>query len=56
MDRLSTMLLGSLASRPTGIRVELVYDEERANLKIVILGDLEISAQVFRLIDALIKD
>lgn len=56
MDRLSTMLLGSLASRPTGIRVELVYDEERANLKIVILGDLEISAQVFRLVDALIKD
>jgi excisionase family DNA binding protein len=56
MDRLSTMLLGSLASRPSGIRVELVYDEERANLKIVILGDLEISAQVFRLIDALIKD
>jgi excisionase family DNA binding protein len=56
MDRLSSMLLGSLAGRPTGVRVELVYDEEHANLKIIILGDLEISAQVFRLIDALVKE
>ncbi|WP_336205093.1 helix-turn-helix domain-containing protein [Nonomuraea sp. LPB2021202275-12-8] len=56
MDRLSTMLLGALVGRPNGVRVELVYDEERANLKIIILGDLEMSAQVFRLVEALVRE
>jgi len=55
MDRLSTLVTASLAGRPNGIRVELVYDEDRANLKIIVLGDLEPSAQVFRLIDALMS-
>ncbi|MFI6707078.1 helix-turn-helix domain-containing protein [Nonomuraea sp. NPDC050478] len=55
MDRVSTMLLASLGGRPTGVRAECVYDEERGRLKVVVLGDLEATAQVLRLIDALVK-
>ncbi|MFI7638408.1 helix-turn-helix domain-containing protein [Nonomuraea sp. NPDC049400] len=56
MDRVSTMVLGSLAGRPHGLRVEFVYDEERAHLKVVVLGGLEESAQVLRIVDALVRD
>ncbi|WP_188197417.1 helix-turn-helix domain-containing protein [Nonomuraea sp. SYSU D8015] len=56
MDRISTMVMGSLAGRPHGVRVEFVYDEERAHLKIIVLGGLEVSAQVLRIIDALVRD
>ncbi|MFG1944312.1 helix-turn-helix domain-containing protein [Nonomuraea sp. NPDC048826] len=55
MDRVSTMLLASLGSQPTGVRAEVVYDEERGRLKVIILGDLEATAQALRLIDRLIK-
>ncbi|PZG17368.1 helix-turn-helix domain-containing protein [Nonomuraea aridisoli] len=54
MDRVSTMVLASLAGRPHGLRVEFVYDEERAHLKVIVLGGLEESAQVLRIIDALV--
>jgi excisionase family DNA binding protein len=56
MDRVSTMVMGSLAGGPSGLRVEFVYDEERAHLKVIVLGGLEMSAQVLRIIDALVKD
>ncbi|MBE1583844.1 helix-turn-helix domain-containing protein [Nonomuraea angiospora] len=56
MDRVSTMVLGSLASRPHGLRVEFVYDEEREHLKVIVLGGLEDSAQVLRIIDALVRE
>jgi excisionase family DNA binding protein len=55
MDRVSTMVLASLAGRPQGLRVEFVYDEERAHLKVIVLGGLEESAQVLRIIDALVR-
>ncbi|MFG1703082.1 helix-turn-helix domain-containing protein [Nonomuraea sp. M3C6] len=56
MDRVSTMVLGGLAGRPHGLRVEFVYDEERAHLKIIVLGGLEASAQVLRIVDALVRE
>ncbi|MEV4110367.1 helix-turn-helix domain-containing protein [Nonomuraea sp. NPDC049695] len=56
MDRVSTMVLASLASRPHGLRVEFAYDEERAHLKVIVLGGLEESAQVLRIVDALVRD
>ncbi|MEU8245711.1 helix-turn-helix domain-containing protein [Nonomuraea sp. NPDC048916] len=56
MDRLSTLVIAAVASGPHGPRVQLVYDEDRAHLKIVVLGDLEPSAQLFRIIDALTKE
>ncbi|WP_327581179.1 helix-turn-helix domain-containing protein [Nonomuraea sp. NBC_00507] len=55
MDRISTMVMGSLAGAPHGLRVEFVYDEERAHLKIIVLGGLEESAQVLRIVDALVR-
>ncbi|SDK61502.1 helix-turn-helix domain-containing protein [Nonomuraea jiangxiensis] len=56
MDRVSTMVLGSLAGAPHGLHVEFAYDEERARLKIVVLGGLEASAQVLRIVDALVRE
>ncbi|MGN9844582.1 helix-turn-helix domain-containing protein [Nonomuraea sp. H19] len=56
MDRISIMVTGALASGPHGLRVEFVYDEERAHLKIIVLGGLEASAQVLRIVDALVRD
>ncbi|MEV4577682.1 DNA-binding protein [Nonomuraea jabiensis] len=56
MDRVSTMVLGSLAGRPHGLHVEFVYDEEREHLKVIVLGGLEDSAQVLRIVDALVRE
>ncbi|MEU0569377.1 helix-turn-helix domain-containing protein [Nonomuraea sp. NPDC005983] len=36
------------------LRVETVYDEQRATLKIIILGDLDTTAEVLRVVDTLI--
>lgn len=55
MDRLSTAVLGALGGGPSGVRVQFVYDEEREHLKVVVLGALEESAQVLRLIDVLVR-
>ncbi|SEG99815.1 DNA binding domain-containing protein, excisionase family [Nonomuraea solani] len=55
MDRLSTMVLASLAGGPSGLNVQFAYDEERAHLKIIVLGGLEESAQVLRIVDALVR-
>ncbi|TDD00012.1 DNA-binding protein [Nonomuraea deserti] len=56
MDRVSTMVLGALAGEPRGLRVEFVHDEERSHLKIIVLGGLEETAQVLRIVDALVRD
>ncbi|MEO3885362.1 helix-turn-helix domain-containing protein [Nonomuraea sp. B5E05] len=56
MDRVSTMVLGALAGEPSGLRVEFVHDEERSHLKIIILGGLEETAQVLRIVDALVRE
>ncbi|MEV0618973.1 helix-turn-helix domain-containing protein [Nonomuraea sp. NPDC050404] len=56
MDRISTMVMGALATRPSGLRVEFVFDEERDHLKVIVLGGLEMSAQVLRIVDALVKE
>ncbi|MER6945995.1 helix-turn-helix domain-containing protein [Nonomuraea sp. NPDC000554] len=37
------------------LRVETVYDEQRATLKIIILGDLDTTANVLRVVDTLIS-
>ncbi|MGP3932988.1 helix-turn-helix domain-containing protein [Nonomuraea sp. KM88] len=55
MDRVSTMVLGALAGEPRGLRVEFVHDEERSHLKIIVLGGLEETAQVLRIVDALVR-
>ncbi|QYC42655.1 Helix-turn-helix domain protein [Nonomuraea coxensis DSM 45129] len=55
MDRVTTMVTGALAGRPNGVRVQFAYEEERAHLKVIVLGELEPAAQVLRLLDALTR-
>ncbi|NUT43410.1 MAG: helix-turn-helix domain-containing protein [Thermoactinospora sp.] len=55
-QRISIMVTSALAHGPHGLRVEFVHDEERAHLKIIVLGALDAAAQVLRIIDALVRD
>ncbi|MFF0742735.1 helix-turn-helix domain-containing protein [Streptomyces sp. NPDC004111] len=48
---------GIVAERPEDrIRVETVYDEERASLKIIVLGGLSVTADLLKVVDALARD
>ncbi|MDG4786645.1 helix-turn-helix domain-containing protein [Micromonospora sp. WMMD1102] len=56
-DRLGTFLLAGAntnhdPARP--LRVQTVHDEERGRMKIVILGDAESTAELLRLLDAVL--
>ena len=53
-SRLTTVVLASLNGAPTGLRVESLYDEERARLKLIVLGDVAASADLLRLIDSIV--
>jgi excisionase family DNA binding protein len=56
MSRLTTTVMAAVGGRSAGdatLRIETVYDEERASLKIILLGDLETVADLFKLIDTL---
>ncbi|MEO3856019.1 helix-turn-helix domain-containing protein [Acrocarpospora sp. B8E8] len=58
-NRLTTMLTAMAGSRPGDggpLRVESVYDEERAAMKIIILGGLEDSAELLRIVGMLVKE
>jgi excisionase family DNA binding protein len=51
-DRISTHVMGSLNQSGIGrLRAETVYDEDRAVLKVIILGDLAATAELLRLIN-----
>ncbi len=54
--RLTNTVLAAIGGRPRDggrLRVETVYDEERASLKIVVLGSLGDTAELLKLINAL---
>ncbi|MER8182506.1 helix-turn-helix domain-containing protein [Kitasatospora sp. NPDC094015] len=56
MQRLTTLLTASLTGRPPGgepLRVETVHDEERSTARLVVIGGLEDSAEILRLIAVL---
>jgi excisionase family DNA binding protein len=56
MGRLTTTVMAAVGGRSSGdtpLRIETVYDEERASLKIIVLGDLGTVADLFKLIDSL---
>lgn len=58
-SRVSTLLTTAPAHRREGdgqLRIEAIYDEERAHLKIVVLGGLTTSAYIFGLISAVIEE
>jgi excisionase family DNA binding protein len=51
-DRITTHVIGSLNQPDVGrLRAEAVYDEDRAVLKLIILGDLAPTAELLRLIN-----
>jgi excisionase family DNA binding protein len=56
VSRVSTLVTSSLNGRRAEdalLRVQTAYDEERASMKIIVLGSLEDTAAVLRLISAL---
>ena len=57
--RLSNTLMAAVGVRPDGaerLRLQTVYDEERASLKIVVIGGLADTAEIMRLVTALLED
>ncbi len=45
----------SLVSAASGIRIEAIYNEERARLKIILVGDLEKNASYLKFISAMLE-
>jgi excisionase family DNA binding protein len=57
--RLANTLMAAVAVRPDGadrMRLQTVYDEERASLKLIVIGGLADSAETLRLVLALLED
>jgi excisionase family DNA binding protein len=53
MSRLTTMVMAAVGGRSPGgapLRIESVYDEERASLKLIVLGDPETVADLLKLV------
>jgi excisionase family DNA binding protein len=63
MSRVSSTIMAAAGTRPGGedgherghVRIETVYDEERASLKIILLGGLTETAVLLNLIDTLVE-
>jgi excisionase family DNA binding protein len=56
-DRITTALTAAVNGPPAGderVRVQIGYDEERASMKIVVLGSPGPTAALLRLLDALV--
>jgi excisionase family DNA binding protein len=45
----------SLVSAASGIRIEAIYNQERARLKVILLGDLEKNASYLKFISAMLE-
>jgi excisionase family DNA binding protein len=59
VDRVSTLVMSSVNSAPQDdgrLRVEMAYDEGRARMKIIVLGGPESTAELLRLVSALVGD
>lgn len=56
-DRISTTLLASAQSRDEGerLRIDTIYDEERASLKVIVTGSIATTASLLKFIDLLLK-
>lgn len=57
-SRVATMLMGASANRSHGdapLRIETVYDEERARMKIIILGGLLDSAKLLEFVHSVVE-
>lgn len=59
VDRISTLLTSANAHQREDddrLRIQAIYDEERAHLKVLVFGSLITSANVFEMIDAIVAD
>ena len=58
VSRLATTLTAAVAGEPhdPGVRVEAVYDEERAHLKLILLGGLDTVSSLLKMTEALLAD
>jgi excisionase family DNA binding protein len=57
--RLTNTLMAAVSVRPDDpdrLRLQIVYDEEQASLKIIVIGGLADSAEIMRLVTALLQD
>lgn len=58
-SKVSTIVTGSANGRPADdnmLRIQTVYDEERASLKIILLGGLETIAEMLKLISMVVDN
>lgn len=55
-DRVTTLLTASASGRVSGqqLRIQTIYDEERAGMKVIVIGGLADTAEVLRLINVLV--
>ena len=57
MSRVSTTLMAATnAPSERAVRIETVYDEERASLKIIVVGGLGDTAEVLRIVQLLVAE
>ena len=65
VSRLTNAVMATVGGRHGGrsderpddrIRVETVYDEERASLKVIVLGGLSVTADLLKVVDALAQE
>jgi len=57
MQRVATLVGAAVRGRGTSdqaLRIQTIYDEERASMKVIVIGDLADTAEVMRLIDAIV--
>ncbi|MEU6269539.1 helix-turn-helix domain-containing protein [Saccharopolyspora shandongensis] len=54
-DRIGTLVQAEANAAPHRLRIQTVHDEERSRLKIVILGGAAATAEVLRLLDAVLE-
>ena len=57
-NRVTTMLMGAAHGRRPGdepLRIETIYNEERASLKVILVGGMDTNASLFKLIRAVLE-
>jgi excisionase family DNA binding protein len=58
-NRISLSLTGAVNSRPydgTRLRIDTAYDEERASLKVILLGGLADVAELLKMVNMILED
>ncbi len=54
-SRVTNLLAAGAKEDGSALRVEAIYDEERSQLKVIVIGSLRNAANVFRLLGALLE-